>query len=164
MVGEILRSFGMVVGYARELLADVPDGRMAESPLAGINHAAWIVGHLAHSFQAIGGELGLGAWLPDDWASRFGTGTRPAPDRSVYPSKIELLGWFDDGARRLTERLRRMSDADLNVPLPDERYRHVFPTLGAAVLHILTVHAAVHLGQLSAWRRAIGLPGVKDPL
>lgn len=51
-----------------------------------------------------------------------------------------------------------MTDSELDSPLPDERYREVFPTLGHAVLHILTVHTAIHLGQISAWRRAMGLP------
>jgi hypothetical protein len=28
------------------------------------------------------------------------------------------------------------------------------------LLHLITTHPMLHLGQLSAWRRAMGLPGV----
>ena len=64
-------------------------------------------------------------------------------------------------ARRVRRKLADMDDADLAGPLPDERYRDVFPALGHAILHILTVHTAIHLGQLSPWRRAMGLPIVQ---
>ena len=160
----ILRSFRMNMAYCRALLADVPASDMAAQPVAGMNHAAWIAGHLAHSFQAIGGELGMPPWLPDGWAPLFGTGSRALPDAGAYPDKAVLIEALEDGAGRLVDRLESAGDSELARPLPDERYRHVFPTLGAAVLHVLIAHAAVHLGQLSAWRRALRLPPVPDPL
>ena len=46
---------------------------------------------------------------------------------------------------------------DPDGPLPDKRFRDTFPTLGHAVLHILAGHVAVHVGQLGAWRRAMGM-------
>jgi hypothetical protein len=55
-----------------------------------------------------------------------------------------------------------MEEDGLAQPLPDERYRHIFPTIGHALLHILTAHAAVHVGQVSVWRRAFGLPPLSD--
>ena len=94
----------------------------------------------------------------------FGTGSQLSPYRDDYPSKSELLGALSDGPKRLTDALRAMTDAYLDGPLPDERYRDIFPTLGSATLHVLTVHAAVHIGQLSAWRRAMDLPPVADPM
>ena len=32
--------------YCRMLMADIADERMAEEPLPGVNHPAWILGHL----------------------------------------------------------------------------------------------------------------------
>ena len=49
-----------------------------------------------------------------------------------------------------------LGEAGMSATLPDERYRDVFPTIGHAVVHILTGHAAVHVGQVSVWRRAAG--------
>jgi len=161
---DILRSFGMNLDYCRALLADVPEAQMAAQPLPGMNHAAWIAGHLAHSFQAIGGELGIAPWLPHAWDSLFATGSRVSARATDYPPKSALVDALEAGAALLAGRLQQMSDADFARPLPDVRYRHVLPTLGAAVLQILVGHAAVHLGQLSAWRRAVGLHPAPDPL
>lgn len=94
----------------------------------------------------------------------FGASSRLSAHRADNPSKSELLGALADGQKRLTDALRAMTGADLVQPLPDERYRHLFPTVGSTALHVLTVHAAVHIGQLSAWRRAMGLPPVADPM
>jgi uncharacterized damage-inducible protein DinB len=164
MILDVLRSFAMSMDYARQLVLDLNDQQFTAQPIAGLNHAAWIIGHLTSSFQMIGGELGLTPWLSPTWQHRFGTGSRPSTTSEDYPNRSELLAAFEDGQRRISDALSSLTDQDLAQPLPDEGYRHVFPTLGSAVLHILTVHTAVHLGQLSAWRRAMGLPRVADPL
>ena len=33
--------------YCQMLVGDIADERMAEQPHAGVNHPAWVVGHLA---------------------------------------------------------------------------------------------------------------------
>jgi len=58
---------------------------------------------------------------------------------------------------RLTDRLRELGEASLSAPLPDERYRYLFPTVGHAVMHSVMVHAAMHVGQLIVQRRAGGV-------
>jgi hypothetical protein len=164
MLAELLHSFDMNMVYSRRLLADLSDEQFKTQPVAGMNHAAWIVGHLCYSFEMIGGELGLLPWLPARWAGYFGTGSNPSQGQAGCPGRIQLLSTLDDSQKRLTNALKVITDADLARPLPDERHRHIFPTLGSAVLHILTIHAAVHIGQLSAWRRAMGLPPLNDPM
>ncbi|MCA9056284.1 MAG: DinB family protein, partial [Planctomycetaceae bacterium] len=157
MVHENLNSYGMTLDYLRQLLADVADERLTDQSGGAVNHPAWVLGHLVHSTQAIGGELGLDPWLAEEWSQRFGTGSLPVADRSAYPLRGELLGALSDAQARLEMRRHELDDARMSVPLPDERYRETFPTvptLGHAVLHILTAHAAVHVGQVSVWRRA----------
>jgi hypothetical protein len=158
MIDEVLNSFGLTLDYLRRLVADVPDEELSRQPAGAVNHPAWIIGHLVYSCQAIGGELGVAVWLPVDWQQTFGTGSVPHADRPAYPSKIELLAALADGQNRLRERLQSMNDNDLKAPLPDERHRAMFPTLGHAVTHILTSHAAVHVGQASLWRKLAGYP------
>ena len=153
-----LNSYALALEYGRTLLVDLDDGQMVAQPLGGVNRPAWIVGHLIYSCQMIGVEMGLSPWLPGDWEQRFVAGSPVAADTGRYPGRDELLAMFSDATDRVRERLIQMTDAELDAALPDERYRDVFPTLGHAVLHVLTVHTAIHLGQLSAWRRAMGLP------
>ena len=57
-----------------------------------------------------------------------------------------------------------MGEAGLAKPLPDVRYRDRFPSIGYAAVHILSGHTALHLGQLTVWRRAMGLANVSEPL
>ncbi len=42
--------------------------------------------------------------------------------------------------------------------------RGQFPTVGHAVLDILTAHTAMHVGQITVWRRAMGLAAVQEDL
>jgi hypothetical protein len=156
MVGETLNSYRLTLDYLRRLVADVPDIDLARQPSGVANHPAWVIGHLTFSCQALGGELGLSAWLPPEWERLFGTGSMPTSDRSAFPPKPELLAALADGQARVSDRVSALGDAGMSAVLPDERYRATFPTIGHAVVHVLTSHAAVHVGQVSAWRRAAG--------
>lgn len=162
MIDQILRSYDLTLGCLKRMVADVPNELLTRQSDGAVNHPAWVIGHLAYSCQAIGGELGLQPWLSDDWAERFGTGSVPREDRPLYPTKQALLETLSDGQRRLTDRLLAIGDAGLAEPLPDERYRQMFPTLGHAVLHILVSHASVHVGQVTVWRRAVGLGPIDE--
>lgn len=162
MIDHILRSHALTLDYLRRLVADLDDGQLTLQPAGAVNHPAWVLGHLIYTCQLIGGKVGLPPWLAAHWADCFGTGTAPLADRAAYPGKAELLDALDDARRRLADRLTALGEAGLAVPLPDARFRDTFPTAGHAVLHILVAHAAVHVGQVTAWRAAAGLPPL-DP-
>lgn len=149
-----------LLGYADTLLRDLPDERLSEQPLPGVNHPAWILGHLTltgdFAVKLLGGE----AILPREWIVQYGPKSTPTPDRAVYPSKDELLN-------RLTERfdftrhLARTADPEaMSAPNPRAHMAAQLPTLGDLVSFLMTGHLGVHLGQFSTWRRMIGL----DPL
>jgi hypothetical protein len=63
-------------------------------------------------------------------------------------SRIALLAAHGKSARRNRHRVRAVA----------RRSREMFPTLGAVVAFYLGGHVMNHLGQLSAWRRCLGLP------
>ena len=143
--------------YLRRLVADVPDEIMTRQAHHVVNHPSWVIGHLTYSCQAIGGEMGLDPWLPEHWETDFGAGSTPTDELARYPKKAALLAALADAQQRIVSRLKSIGESALEEPLPHERHRPVFPTLGHAVTHILTSHAAVHVGQLTVWRRAVGL-------
>jgi hypothetical protein len=157
MIDELIDSCTKVVEFLQRLVIDVPEEMMTRQPHSAVNHPAWVIGHLIYSFQLIGGEMGLSSWLAPNWEQRFGTGSTPADALEAYPSKLELLELLSDAKQRVVRRVVELGIDGLSVPLPDVRHRHVFPTLGHAVLHVLTSHAAVHVGQISVWRRVAGL-------
>jgi hypothetical protein len=164
MIAEVLNSYRLHLEFMRRLIADLDESQMVCQPVNVPNHPAWTVGHLVHSCQQIGGEIGIPPWLPADWGERFGTGSTPIADHELYPGKVDLLHALDDGYQRLAEALRAAGEARLSEPLPDARYRDRLPTVGHAVLHILASHTALHLGQIVVWRRAMALPPVLEPL
>ena len=47
--------------------------------------------------------------------------------------------------------------AVFETPFPDERRRPTFPTLGDYTAFVMTTHEGSHIGQIAAWRRAMGL-------
>ena len=66
---------------------------------------------------------------------------------------------FLAGHRAVLEALRAVDDEVLGRQNPGEgRLRDMCPTIGAAVNFLMCAHTMVHLGQVSAWRRAVGLP------
>lgn len=50
-----------------------------------------------------------------------------------------------------------MDAAKLSEPHPNESMRKYFPTVGDMVIFLMTSHEMNHLGQVAAWRRAMGL-------
>jgi hypothetical protein len=156
--------YNMMLGYGQKLVADVPDDQMCAQPVSGkvMNHPAFILGHLAlvndGRASALSGQtLGVAAKL--EWKEMFGMGAKPSSDRGRYPSKTELLKAFEEAHAHLGEAAAKATAEVLAQPAP-EPMRSRFPTIGNMVLGVMTSHFATHLGQLSAWRRAMGLPSV----
>lgn len=156
MIPELVSCFERTVAFLHESVADLSDEDIVLQPPDVPNHAAWTLGHVIHSCQAMAGELGVEPWLPRDWESQFGYGSSPTDVVSQYPSKAALLAGLHEASQRLRTALLGMDQAALAEPLPDERVREILPTKGHALLQIVAAHAAYHAGQLAVWRRAIG--------
>jgi len=157
MINELLNSYALTLADARAAVEELTEELMVRQFPGVPNHPAWTIGHLVYSAQAMGGELGLAPWLPPSWVALFGTGSIPQPSAATYPSRSELLNALSDAQARITQCLTSLTSEALAAPLPDARYRPVFPSVGHAAVHILCGHSSFHLGQLSVWRRAAGL-------
>jgi hypothetical protein len=147
-----------LMGYCRMLIGDIPDERMAEQPLPGVNHPAWILGHLAWSTDRGRWVLGLEPELPAEWTTTFGFGSKPSASRGDYPGRDALVEAVERGFERLREQAASAAPERLGQPSPFERTREQLPTVKDVLTLLLTGHLGVHLGQLTTWRRMIGLP------
>ncbi len=156
----VLHSFAYCCDFLRDQVAEVSETQMVAQPAMISNHAAWVLGHIIFSCQELGGVIGLSPWLPADWAQRYGTGSRPAADVTLYASKAEALALLSDAQARLTQAVVELTEAQLDQPFPAAEYRAVFPTIRHALTQVLVGHTAHHLGQLGVWRKALGLPGL----
>lgn len=143
--------------YSQMLVADVGDEQLTRQPLPGVNHPAWILGHLANSTDVGATLLGEARSLPEQWDKLFGRGSQISPDRSVYPSKAELCTALEQGFSRLLNQANAAGAETLARPNPNPRLKEMLPTVGDALAFLMTGHFAAHLGQISAWRRMQGL-------
>ena len=157
---SVLHSFAYGLDFLRDQVADVPAAGMVAQPKGIVNHPAWLIGHLTYACQLLGGAVGLAPWLPEDWGRRFATGTVPVADAGAYKSKEDALAILRDAQSRITRAVQGLDDARLDEAFPDPSYRDVFPTIRHALTQVLVGHTASHVGQLSVWRKAMGLPGV----
>lgn len=156
---DLLRSrFAFQLSYLHALTSDISDAQLVNQPAPGMNHPAWLLGHLAWAADFVPALLGGDPALDAAWAERYGFRSRPIPDVSLYATKGELLAILDEAHARASAALDLATPDRLAAVFPDPTFRAVMPTVGDGIVHILTTHEATHAGQLSAWRRAALLP------
>lgn len=156
-------------GYAERLLSDIAqkDGaRFAHVGTTQIksNHPAFVLGHLAlypiRTMQFL--KVPAGATVvPPSYEPLFKAGAECVddPEGKIYPPLAELKSAFTESYKAAIAAVESAPDEAFAAPNPLEgRPRELFPTIGAAINFYLIGHVQVHLGQLSAWRRAMGLP------
>jgi hypothetical protein len=163
MLSTILHSHSANLYYANQLVKDLSDDQMIAQPIAGVvlNHAKWVLGHIIGGADFTCSFLGESNPVsPAGWNELFGNGSKVLGDRSKYPSKVELLTALTTAFDRRTDAMKKLTPARAAEPFPIEKFRGFWPTLGDGAAYMCTVHDATHLGQLSAWRRALGLPSV----
>ena len=77
------------------------------------------------------------------------------------PSKKDLVGFYVKRHEDAAAALRDVPEELWQSASPAEGERRAtFPTVGALVNFVVNCHHMAHLGQLSAWRRAMGFPSV----
>ena len=144
------------------LLADIPDEKLSSQPVAGMNHPAWILGHLLAVEQKFTGGIlrrPFQTSLDANWWEIYGIGSVPKSDRSLYKSKEFYITGLAETSNQLLTFIREKSDTDLEAPNTDPDFGKFFPNI-AATLGAAATHRAYHSGQIAAWRKTMGLPHV----
>jgi len=162
MMQHVVFLYGFNLKFAKGLVADLTAEQMCQQPHGLVNHPAWSLGHLAASKVGLLRILGHEASLPVGWGEAWaGAGGIPSSDPSGFPSKDELVSTFESLHDRVTTAIKAADAATLAAtlatPHPHEGARTYFPTIGDHVVFLMTSHEMDHLGQLAAWRRAMGL-------
>lgn len=160
MLDPLLHTWSLNLGYANRLVADIPDEKLAFQPAPGMNHPAWVLGHLACTADMLGGMIGLEPVCPGEWPSLFDWNSTPVGDVGRYPSKAALLKSLADGHDRLATAVPGVPQSRWSEATPLEAVRSFLPTLGDCFVFVMAAHENMHLGQLSAWRRVRGLSRV----
>lgn len=160
MMEREFKLYGFTMHFLRLLAEGIDDEKLAVIPAPGLNHPAWIIGHLAVCADFVPKLLGQPTICPAEWDALFAPGAVPTADRSRYPSKAELLAKNEEAFVRNPQLIAAASERRLAMPQPIEYFRPLYPSIGDMLAHLISTHPALHLGQLSTWRRLQGLKGV----
>lgn len=157
----MLDLYGKNLDYALRLTANLPQEKWAHQPAPDMNHASWVIGHLARTSDVVGSMVdGKPSAQPENWGELFGPASKPSPDASTYADSATLLAALKTAHERVINALKTADAAVLYQPPAMERLRSRFPTTMSFVTFAMLSHESIHLGQLSAWRRVQGMPSV----
>jgi len=162
----IFENLQLSLGYAKRLLVDVPSDQCARFASPGgqsvvSNHPAFIYGHLSLYPSKILSQLGGSALaLPDGFEKVFSHQATCVDDADgdIYPEMEKITEFFFEGYHAAGDAITKASDETLAQPNPGSgRIVELFPTLGSMQNFYVGGHMMIHMGQMSAWRRMIGL-------
>ena len=158
----IIKQYDFNLEYARALVKDLMSDQMTTIPSNGLeNHPAFTLGHLVSGSALLAEDLGGEFEMPDKWADLFlrkgpGDPRKPDPDKGKYPSQELLLGELEDQHNKVKKLLNSLDKKKLSESIK-WRFSSYMPTLLDIIVFMCVNHEAMHLGQLAAWRRAMGL-------
>lgn len=150
--------YAFTLGYMEHAVTDISDDELSFQPLPGMNTPRWILSHLAIATDYALTLLGSTPVLPKEWHEHFGPGSLPNQPGAPSPTKAELVEALKAGHERVLSTLDQADEQFLATghDVQFEALQKAFPKRGELVANLMTAHEALHLGQLSAWRRASG--------
>lgn len=168
LAAAILDQTGTMLAYAEGLLKGVTQETFARKPegksgVVDTNHPAFVFGHLALYPQKICQLVGIddaGTAAPAGYEELFAAGKecQDDPDGTIYPKMDEILAAFNTGYKTAIARIAGLSNEDLAAPHPlDSDFGKRFSSRAAIANFMLGPHPFMHIGQISAWRRCMGL-------
>lgn len=173
-IAELITSGAKIaLGFAEQSLKGIEGHMFARRPAWGMggqeiecNHAAFVYGHLAvyppRIVAMLGGASTAAPAVPGTYEALFkaGVACKDDPHGDVYPPMDEIVRVFLEGQKAAIAAVERMSDADLTRANTTGAMQDRLPTLGAVVNFLLNDHVMMHMGQVSTWRRCMGLGSV----
>lgn len=151
------------LAFARELVQDLDEAQMTICPGPGLeNHPAFTLGHLVTAIALMNKYLDGDYQLPDGWEELFkrngpGDPRKPEENKDAYPDKRTLLDELERQHEMLYATLDQYPE-EAFAGAKEWRFSTYMPTQLDTSIFMLVNHSGMHLGQLSAWRRAMGLP------
>jgi DinB superfamily len=165
---QLAQSCAYPQGYMDRLLKDVTPAMFARQPHVNgkhiqCNHPAWVYGHLAiytqNCMESLKMPVGITA-RPAGFEDLFKDGVDCKDDAAgtIYPAMDVVVGHFKKSHAAVIAALPDASDELFNLPnMRDGKVSPNFPTMGSMLTFLLLGHTMVHAGQVSTWRRCMGL-------
>ena len=162
MIQEIINQYDFNLAFARKLVEDLTTDQMTTCPSIGFeNHPAFTLGHLVTGSALLIEDMGAMYEVPEGWSELFlrngpGDPTLPTLNKTIYPEKLALLAELEKQHELVKLTLNKLTYLQLNESIK-WRFLSFMPKLKDLIVFMCINHEAMHLGQLSAWRRAMRL-------
>lgn len=154
--------------YAELMLKDVDAAKAARFAAPGgvtvvSNHPVFVYGHLSlynRRVLAMCNQPEGAAAIPAEWDALFKAGVECKDDAAgtLYPPLAVVTKKFMEGFDAAVAAVKSASDDLLMQPNPAEgRMKEMFPLRAHSIAFMFTSHPMSHFGQISAWRRMMGL-------
>lgn len=158
MLGPALSAHAFNLHFCERQCEGLNDDAILHRPGDGLHVPAWILGRLAAATDRAGKFLGLDRVCDASWHRAFGRGSSGEVELDPAPTKDQLLDAIRRWHARVADAVARGVDRERmeqphGIPHLDGT---PIRTVGDVVLHLMTNHEAVHLGQLSVCRRVLG--------
>ncbi len=163
IISGLIQSFRKNQDYAVRLTHDLTDEQMILQPAGErdmtVNHPAWCLSHLNVYLPVIEGVI-QGQAFEDPKGHRYGMESRPLLSAAEYAPLSEIIQAWNAGHDTICALLETQDETVFERPVQMERWATVMPTAGVCLPYLMLNHENIHLGQISAWRRVLGLPSV----
>jgi hypothetical protein len=167
----IVKALPRVKGLGEGLLKDIDSATAAQFPDQNgqpitCNHPVFVFGHLSIYPQMVMGMLGgdtSTAAVPETYKDLFmhGVDCQHDKDNTIYPTLDEVVNNFNKAYDTLTEFAKTLDDDFLAKDIEgNDGFKDAFGTNGVMLMFLLHDHPMFHFGQVSTWRRAMGLGSV----
>lgn len=126
------------------------------------NHPVFIYGHLsiypAFLLQMMGQDISE-IEVPAGYEDLFKHGAECVndPDWNTYPPMDEVVAYFIKAHEYALGVIRTLPDSIITDVVADEERKEFFGNNANAITFMLYGHYMFHMGQMSAWRRCMGL-------
>ena len=147
------------MNYARSLLKDVKAEDFAKLPMPNFNHPAFVYGHLA-----VTANFMLELLERDDAKIELPFDPEPytpsatcVEDDGRYADMDSIIDAFTRAHDSVLAVLPQIDEELFARPNPVVGFSGMMPRIGDAITFMCCSHTMMHLGQISMWRRAMGL-------
>jgi len=149
------------ISYAEKLCKDIPADKFGHCPMKDVNHPLFYIAHLglyAERILEMIGRKDLANPIDPKQDEFFKNGAPCLEQTGQYPNKDVVLKNFLERYKLVAATLPSVSDETFLQANPmGGRMAEMFPTMGSAVMFMCGSHMQMHLGQISAWRRVMGM-------
>lgn len=158
MTGTIQSLYHFQLGYLMKLIDNIPEDRIYEKQLEGFNSAGWILGHIYVEGQDVYKAMGIAYETDPRWVSWFENSTGKIDSLEGLPGKQALIDALVARYNDLSEIYTNLTSEERNGPHSSTLLTNELPNFDSWFAHHLTTHLSIHCGNLSVWKKMVGIP------